>query len=274
MQPADLQALRQVCRELDDLTVRRDAAATRLQYELPRGTATLEGTALEGKGEHLVANRTTLQLSSGGWVTIVPGGTDLAVLSDIESELRERHARMLAAVGVDSLDEAQARWLALEDARREADVLRRELAIHAPHGLEAIRRLIEDGRRLMQRLDARLAEMAVVQEDGGGRQQLALQTELAAAEAALGMAKEHLAACRERLQTATSRSQELASRTAMLAARLYDPAAVARREGVDRRLAETRSQRDDLGRRVAVIEARIAEHRPDLVEQDIPRLER
>lgn len=269
-----LQALRQVCRELDDLRVRRDAAATRLQYELPEGSVTLDDEALAGAGERLIASRTSLRLQNGGWITIVPGGTDLAVLADRESDVSERHARALAAAGVGSLDEAEARWLMLEDARREAEVLRRELAIHAPQGLAAIRRLIEDGRRLMQRLEARLAELAAVQETDGGQSQMTLQTELAAAEAALGLAQERLAASRERLHAATSRSQELASREAALAARLRDPAALERREGLDRRLAETRSQRDDLGRRAAVIEARIAEHRPDLVEQDIQRLER
>ena len=274
MQRGDLQALRQVCRELDDLKVRRDAAATRLQYELPLGSVTLDGNPLEGAGEHLIAGRTSLRLQGGGWIAIVPGGSDLMALSEHENALGERHASALAALGVDSLDEAEARWLALEDARREADVLRRELAIHAPHGVEAIRRLMEDGRRLMQRLDGRLADMAATQVEEGGHQHMALQTDLAAAEAALGMAQEHQAACRERLHAATTRSQELASRAAMLTARLHEPAAVTRREGLDRRLAETRSQRDDLGRRVAAIEARIAEHRPDLVEQDIQRLER
>lgn len=274
MRKDDLQALRQACRELDDLRVRRDAAATRLQYELPQDGVTLDGEALAGTGERLVASRTSLQLPNGGRIIIVPGGTDLAVLADRESEVAERHVRALAAIGVGSLDEAEARWLALEDARREADVLRRELDIHAPRGLETIRRLIDDGRRLMQRLDARLAELAAVQEAEDGQPQTTLQTELAAAEAALGMAQERLAAGRERLHAATSRSQELASREAVLAARLRDPAAVERREGLDRRLVETRSQRDDLGRRAAAIEARIAEHRPDLVEQDIQRLER
>jgi len=274
MQPADLQGLRQVCRELDELRVRRDAAATRLQFELPRGNATLDGEELDGAGERLILNLTTLRLQQGGWVTIVPGGTGLADLSERERELRERQARMLAAVGLESLEEAEVRWLGLEDARREADVLRREIAIHAPQGLETIRHLIEDGRRLMQRLDTRLAELSAVHDETGEGRQLALQTELAAAEAAQGMAREHLAACSERLQTATSRGQELASRAAVLSARMRHPAAIARREGLDRRLAETRSQRDDLRRRVAAIEARIAEHRPDLVEQDIQRLER
>src|SRR5690606_35830177 len=178
-----------------------------------------------------------------------------------EDDLRKRQERALAVLGVPSPEHAEARWLDLESTRHESDVLRRELAIHAPDGLQAITRMIEDGRRLMQRLDARLKELPG-QDEGDGRGQAALQAELGAAETRAGEADAHVSASRERLHTATSRSQELASRAAVLAARLGDATALASRQALDRRLVETRSQRDDLGRRVAAIEARIAGHRP------------
>lgn len=274
MQQADLQALRQACRELDNLAVRRQAAATRLQYQLPQGGLSLDGEPLHGSGERHVTASASLTLVDGGSLQIIPGGADLAALASQESVLRGRQAQLLQALAVATLEQAEARWLDFDAARREADAVRRELAIHAPDGVEALQNLIEDARRLMLKLNARLAEPGLAQAGAVIRDQQALQSELTAAEAALARAQTQLDTCRERVQEAESLGQQLAARCGTLAQRLGDAASVARREHLGRRLAETRSQRDDIERRVLRAESAIAAYRPDLVEQDIDRFDR
>lgn len=273
MREADLLALRKLSRELDELAVRRQAAATRLEYRLPRGGLTLDGEALHGSGERWVAARAEISLPDGGTVAIIPGGDDLAGLAQRESRLRAQYDELLRRLGAAGLEQAESRWLALVQAGRQADGLRRELGIHAPEGVEALRQSAAEGHLQLQRLQDRLAELSAVPVSEPGQTPQALQLELRAAEQAQAAAQEALAQCRSQVQELALLQQQFERSHRLLAQRLADPESIARREQLARRLAEARSLRADIERRVTASETAIAAHRLDLVEQDIRRFD-
>jgi len=273
MAQADLSALRTLKRQLDDLDVRRASVATRLHYQLSAPGLLLDGVGLEGEGERLLTTPTTLHLPMG-LLTIVPGGADLAQLADRQDVLRADFERAAQALQVASLDEAEARWQQLEAARRNEDGIRREMAIHAPEGLEALERLIGDAGRLMARLEGRLRDMPETTGEDEAISPTLAQAELTDAETALQRADDHVVVCRERAQTGAAQRQQLGARLDVLRRQMEDAQAAARREQLVRRLTESRGERDDIDRRIALAEASIAAHRPELVAQDIERFER
>src|SRR5690606_19745521 len=62
----DVKALREASRKLDELSVQRAAAATRLRYVLPAAGVSLDGERLAGTGERLLTDIASIELPDGG----------------------------------------------------------------------------------------------------------------------------------------------------------------------------------------------------------------
>lgn len=274
MAESDLDELRKLTRQRDELAVRRAAVATRLRYTLPAGGIELDGEVLSGEGERLLTGVARLALADGGSLTIVPGGADLALLAERDDALQVRQGQLWQRLGVASLEAAEARWVQRQVAQREAETAARELAIHAPQGTAALEQSLVEAGGLKARLQQRLDELGDADGIVPERDQTALQVELKAAEAALAQADESVASRQQQLHATIAEVRQLSARLSALRQRLDDGAERARRDERNRRLTESRSERADLDRRIAQAEARIEAYLPALVDQDIERFER
>ncbi len=274
MEPADLKALRAASAELDSVTARRSAVATRLQFSLGEELVWIDGEPLPASGERLLTAATELHLAGGGRLRIVPGGADLAGLADAQAQAQSRQQRLLQGLGEDSLAAVEARFERLQSVQRDLQALDRELAIHAPQGLAALQALAADADSLCDRLRARLAGLDAPQAGEPVADAPALQADLQWAQQAVEQADAALAASRARQQKAAAQAEQLSLRRQALAQRLDDAPAQAARAERMARLDDTRSARAEVERRILAAQTRLAEHRPDLIQQDIERFER
>lgn len=275
MDAADLEALRAVSAELDTLAVQQSTAATRLQFRLAGDTVLLDDAPLPDEGERWLTQPTDLRLASGGTLRIVPGGADLASLRDAQAQAEARRQRLLRAIGESSLPDAQRRFEHLQAAQRDLQTLERELVIHAPRGLAALESALAEGNAQCERLRARLAGLTAA-DDGPAAcaDPRALQSELQWAQQAAEAAETALTTSRQRHQKAVAQAEQFDQRREALAERATQPLMQAARADRARRLTEVRAQRSDLERSIQAAQARLADHRPDLIQQDIERFDR
>ncbi|MGF2240963.1 AAA family ATPase, partial [Bordetella pertussis] len=131
--------LREQERLLNELRAQQRAMATRLHHRLlPGKQVELDGVALAGDAQVLITSAARVRIDGVGELEILPGGRDLPALLD---ELRARGAErdaLLGKLGVPDLAGAEARLAASEQARRDLDMARKALRIHAPDGVPAL----------------------------------------------------------------------------------------------------------------------------------------
>ncbi|GAA5234166.1 AAA family ATPase [Verticiella sediminum] len=270
----DLTQLRELERECEALALRREATATRLRYELPDGGVRLDGTAVAGRGERWLDRPMVIELANGGRLDVLPGGQDLAQLAERANALQAQRAQLFAALGVDSLARAEARWATRQAHAGELGNLQRELDIHAPQGLAALEQTCFEAQALLERLQARLAQFAPSAEAPGALDLNACATERELAETAWRQLQERGEARRMQAQQALTHLAQARERERALAERLESAAATGQQAQRAMRLAEAKAQRDAIEQRIELAKARLEGHDSQLNRQDIDRLER
>lgn len=266
--------LREQERLLNELRAQQRAMATRLHHRLlPGKQVELDGVALAGDAQVLITSAARVRIDGVGELEILPGGRDLPALLD---ELRARGAErdaLLGKLGVPDLAGAEARLAASEQARRDLDMARKALRIHAPDGVPALQAEQAATARRRDQLQARL--QALPPAAAGDMPPLAeIQQALRAAEQAAEHGARATVAARTELDTQAARAQLL---QAQWQAREQDYAGEqrsAQRAQRGLRLVEARALRDSLARRAKEAGAALAAHQPELVEQDLQRYER
>lgn len=276
-----LQQLRGLERAWRDAELRRQAVATRLQFTLPPGPPlalrTAAGTqALQGRGEQLLDAPATLALPGGGELTITPGGQDLAARAAAQAEAQAALQAALQRLGLVDLAEAEARALAHAEWQTRHQLAQQALANVAPQGLEALRAALaqaegraEAAEQALGRLAPLTAEAttestespeaAEARLDAARQAEQRTQQGLAQAQAALAAAQSRLATARQEQQSAQ--------------AALDDPARQAREAQAQQQLLAVQGEEAALAARIAQAQAGLAEARPDIVAQDIARLQ-
>lgn len=266
--------LREQERLLNELRAQQRAMATRLHHRLlPGKQVELDGVALAGDAQVLITSAARVRIDGVGELEILPGGRDLPALLD---ELRARGAErdaLLGKLGVPDLAGAEARLAASEQARRDLDMARKALRIHAPDGVPALQAEQAATARRRDQLQARL--QALPPAAAGDMPPLAeIQQALRAAEQAAEHGARATVAARTELDIQAARAQLL---QAQWQAREQDYAGEqrsAQRAQRGLRLVEARALRDSLARRAKEAGAALAAHQPELVEQDLQRYER
>lgn len=159
--PADdkpLTRLRDCTRRLDELRIRQQANATRLQFALHDGaTLTLDAEPLHGSGERLLTADATLELPGTGTLRIRPGGEGLEALRDEHDTLARQSDTLLAQLGAASLQDAETRHLRAIQLRADSAMRQESLRLHAPEGADALRIQLASLQARLSGLDARIA---------------------------------------------------------------------------------------------------------------------
>lgn len=139
-----LAELRRLQQEHREVSLRIEAAATRLTYAVQAGvTLTIDGEPLAGNGNRLIESATRIE-AEGMQLLLTPGGADLDALR-VE---RERQATELAAAlgraGVADIAEFESRrerWL---QARQQDQLATATLQASAPAGMAALEQSLSD----------------------------------------------------------------------------------------------------------------------------------
>lgn len=278
-----LQQLRSLERAWRDAELRRQAVATRLQFTLPPGPPlalrTAAGTQpLQGQGEQLLDAPATLALPGGGELTITPGGQDLAARAAAQVEAQAALQAALRGLGLADLAEAEARALAHAEWQTRHQLAQQALAHVAPQGLEALRAVLAQAEGRAQAAEQALGRLVDVATESAeaaeptdspeaaeARLDAARQAEQRAQQG-LAQAQAALAAAQSRL--ATARQEQQSARDA-----LDNPARQTREAQAQQQLLAVQGEEAALAARIAQAQAGLAEARPDIVAQDIARLQ-
>ena len=273
---AQLQQLRKLDRARGDADLRRQAVATRLAYTLPPGQRIglhSRGAehALQGSGEQLLDAPATLHLEGGGQLQITPGGHDLAQLAAAQRQAQDTLQQALATLALADLAEAESRLAACALRNADLQLAVQALAIVAPHGLDHLRAACGAARGRAQAAHDAVARLAPATDtlplpQAEAAQQSADHAEQTA-QAALATARQHDAAAQSRHESAR-REHEAAH------AALADPTHAARRTQAQQQLLATGAEHQAVDARAAQASAALQSARPDIVAQDIARLQR
>lgn len=270
----DIDALRKAERELANLQLRQQAVATRLSYQLEAGReASMDGRAISGAGQVLLTAAADIDLPGVGSFRIEPGGQDLPALQRELGGLQSAWNGLLERLGVATLADAEQRHARYTALQRELDGMRKTLAIHAPKGLDVLRGQRDEALARRVALQERLAKLPAVM--GTDQDDLPAATQaLRDATAVVAQADASLAAAQRALDGDLARAQLLEGQAAARATDMQSAERAEQRQARAGRLAEARSAHDDLDRRVREAQAALADHRPELAEQDVQRYEK
>ncbi|MCV2365884.1 AAA family ATPase [Paucibacter sp. DJ1R-11] len=276
----DLDTLRKLDQRLRELSLQRQALATRLEFKLDAGQqlrlrqeGQTEAESLAGQGQVLLAAPGVLELPGLGRLRITPGGQDLDGLEARWSEARVEHAAAMERLGVHDLAEAESRYAAQQEALAQLKLAEQALALSAPQGLARLQQEQADLQARLLVLQDALAQQAA------GEATTALS--LAEAESALDAAQRLEDAARQQLgrleqqHSAMEAQQQQAQRELELArAQLTEPGRLGRQREHQQQWLAGETELSALTARIEALQVSLDRARPDIVQQDIARLQR
>lgn len=271
---ADLKALRSRQAQLDEGRIRQAAVATRLQFDLvPGATLRLGDETLHGSAERLLLSPVTIELPGLGRLQVSPGGSDLGELVARQALLQDEQRALLQRLGLTDLAAAEARAQAHARHAADAEAAAQAARLLAPQGVDALAAERDAARARQLEADAALARLGpavpadVLPLDDAERRHDAARAAAEDAGRALQRTREARAAAASRLEAAQREH-------AALQAALDDPERQAELAARRLQLAEAGAREAAAEAALQAITARIAAARPDILQQDVARLER
>lgn len=204
------------CRsKLDELAIRRESLATRVQFDLLSGKSLVIGNeTVAGKGERLLLDATELAIPKVGTLRLQPGGTDIAELVRDQERSQAQHDGLIAQLGIATLAEGEQRVTASKDLAGQIERETARLEGMAPEGMDALSVQCDLDTARLQELSGKLANLseAVPDVTDEAMAEAALetaQTKLRAAERAAAELKQALAIAKQALTTACEEWEQL-----------------------------------------------------------------
>ncbi len=163
----DLQSLRVMDRNLKEIRIRQDAAATRLRFALTEGRSIRIGDeTMAGTGERLLIEPALIVVPGLGDIEVFPGGGDLSELRRQEADLSGQFAHALQRLGLPSLENAEARYATHTELTAEIRAAQASLSGLAPEGIEALRTAVAMERARMEELGDKLKQLPAPPDSG------------------------------------------------------------------------------------------------------------
>lgn len=269
-----LKQLRSLDRALAELDAVRQAAATRLAYDLlPQQQIRAGDETLTGQGERLLLEPMDLDVPGIGRLRIRPGGEDVADLARRCQTNRRQIDALLADLGAADLRQA-------EDQADQARALQQEIDLHAtrlgglaPQGVEALEsRLALTGQRRREVSEA-LSALASDAPDSTPEMpdEAAAERELESARASLQAQERHAAQQAQALVLAEQASRTAQAEWQRLQQALQAPDRQRQAQDLAIRLQQLQAQEAALRQALDALDARIAAARPEVLKQDAQR---
>jgi DNA repair exonuclease SbcCD ATPase subunit len=271
---ADMNRLRDQQAKLNELRIRCDVAATRLQFDLlASANVLLGGQSLSGQGEQLVTKHTTLKIQGVGELQISPGGTDLAELTRESEKLLAEHQALLQRLGIATLVDAELRYALHQQALSDSKHAEKAFSNLAPDGLDTLRQDLEKQKALEAESRSHLDQLPAAPTQAPETLKVALSRQKAAG-TNLEETSEEAAQAKLSLVAALTQSDgALRERDALLAV-LASPERQTKQSEVNQSALNTRAERDALEARVVQQKGEVDAARPDILAQDVDRFKR
>jgi energy-coupling factor transporter ATP-binding protein EcfA2 len=270
--------LRQLERSAREAALRSAAVATRLQFSLQAGASLslrTEGQSqpLQGQGEQLLHGPATLQLPGDlGSLRISPGGEDLARLARSHADAEAALRTALQRSGLADLADAEARLATLTELQAQTAVAQKAAEIVAPRGLEPLRAEAAQALARVQATEQALAQLPAPAAAAALTADLAEAEEAAATQAE--QAAVHAWQTAQQAQAAAQSQCEAALRERDAAqALLAQPERQQQLAQAQQQLLMLQAEHAALATRTEAAAAALREARPEIVAQDIQRLQ-
>ena len=275
-----LKPLQLLEQEIQELQIRLRTAATRLDYRLADGVSLeLEGEAGQGEGERLqgegelrLTQVSRLRIPGLGELRITPGGDDLEPLHAQLQHKQQELARRLHALQIDSVEQGQQRVARTEVLAAQISQLQQNLRSLAPEGLDALQTELTVRDAQLQKLSAQLAQSPTPNSELPPREQA--MARLQEAETHLrtleqGQRELELLVNRHEMSVAAAQRRVSEAQAQWLALRAHEPP-----EQTQGRLATLGVEQAQLQQQLGELQLRMQQAKPDLLRQDVLRLER
>lgn len=269
---AKLKRLRQVVSDLDRVQISREAAATRLRYELlPGQSLKLDGETLDGEAERLLSAPATIDIQGVGRLQISPGGEDLVELDLRRQLLEDERTSVLQCLQVVSLDEAERRNDRARLLREDIALAQLKLEQLAPNGLEPLQEMLRLGRQrqsdLRQQMEAipEGAHEPLLSVEQAEREQQRAMDSLGEADKAVSDHRLEASLSTQKLQSAIDELQRLQNE-------LNAPERLQREQQLRGQLVNLQAEIQGLNLSISARQEQIDNARPDILKQDVQRL--
>jgi len=265
--------LKKVAEELNNLNIRQESVATRLQFDLSNDQAvTLAGEQLAGKGERLLLEPGEVEISGIGILRISPGGEDVAGMARSRQVLLDEQASLHVQLGVTSLAEAEERQeqgRSLEEAIKRDESLLDSLAAEGLDELSSRRQLKQSRKEELSNQIQALpeSEQSSLSLANAEAQQEGAAATLKAAESAESEFRSNLLLIKQSLETAKTERDKLNKV-------LQAPDRKQREKQAQDQLLELRANAKRLEQVIAERQKQIDQANPDILKQDVERLTR
>ena len=272
----DLAQLKTLSASLRDVTVRLEAVATSIEFDLLDGReVSMAAEPLSGQARRTVVSRTEIAIAGVGRITVVPGGPDLDALADTRTTLAAQISALLARLGVASLADAEERDRRSAQCLQQARESQKLLAALAPEGVEALEAALAVRSKRLTELRAVLGALPPSAADDATLPDMAqaLGAEAQARqvlESAMASLNDTRVALASAQAAQTSAAQELAAAQATV----NDPQRIAQEPVVRQQLAAAQVQVIAAQQRVDDIGAELKSVNLALLRQDVERLDR
>lgn len=265
-----LAKLRRCRNKLDELAIRRESVATRLQFDLQPGKSVSIGAdRVTGNGERLLLEATEVAIPKIGTLRLQPGGTDVAALVRDERRVQDQHDALLAELGVETLADGEQRLAVGKDLANQIGREEARLQGLAPAGADALAAQCKSDQERVAALAAKLDALPVVKgeplDDATAQTALeAAQRKLKSVEQSDADLKRDLAIANQLLVTSTQEWRQLNSQ-------LESPEYRARVTAVSNQLVTLNAEVESISNEMDARQQKIDAVQPEIMQQDVDR---
>lgn len=259
------------CRtKLDELAIRRESLATRLQFDLLSGKSLAIGDeSVTGEGERLLLEPTELAIPEVGTLRLQPGGTDVAALVRDQERAQAQHNGLLAQLGIGTLVEGEQRVRASKELAGQVERETARLEGMVPEGADALAVQCELDDARLQVLASKLADLPEVNPEAADEAaaeaaHATAQTRLKVAEQAAIDLKHELAMANQALTTASDEWEQLNNE-------LESPEHKARIRSANDQLTNLNAEAANLQDAINVRQQQVDAAQPQVLQQDVDR---
>ncbi|CAM4162050.1 AAA family ATPase [Vreelandella rituensis] len=268
-----LEKLRKQHKQRDDLEIRLQSIATRVQYNiLPDQAIELDGQALSMQGEILLLESGEVTIPGVGHLRIIPGGEDIGELSRRQRQLEDVLKALFEQLELTSLEEVERRVEAHQRLDIEIQANERLLSSLAPKGIDLLSQACETCKQQCETLSAQCRSQTALAEQAPSL--VDAEAQRTTAEQALKLAEKRQADHQLALNGARRDAANSDVELQRLQAELSAPDRQQRERELSQQLVEQRAEYASLEQRIANRQQRIDAAQPALLQQDVQRFAR
>lgn len=267
-----LEELKKLQRKLDKLELKKEMAATRVQWRLaPKSGLTLDGQDLEDEGERLLLETATLTIPDIGTLSLSPGGEDIQKLARDQARLGDDRTSLLSKLGIKSLAEGERRERLCDDLNNEIRLLKTRLQDLVPSGLDEFKAQFKADEAQLTTLEEQIKHCPPddpeLPDETAARDALdAARTHYEAAETTRSAHRERLAVAEQALKNATHEWKQLK-------AEYEDPEREKRQQEASRQMTNLNAALETLGQDIKNRQVDIDAAQPDMLAEDVQRFQ-